>query len=820
MRPRIVLAFVGLIALTTIFLTLPRRNAVSPTPIPSMDSGSEDRRDSDALAETSTVELRIPAGRGRKQPGQSSASAADALREATRPTAHLRVRVVREDNGAACEGALVYLSYLSSRDGRRPAPDASARTDPHGLASLDVYSDRYLELKVSLSSAENAALRIHYDDSKPEGKATVAPLRANETSDVEVVVELPHDVTYFGLLLDDDRLTPIAGATVFFRRGPNTTDSAGRFTIQYRRLRSEIVSPLWIQAAGYCARYHAPGAESDTAEKAERILMRRSATVTGLVLDAHDEPRRAATVRMSFDPTPTSLTNVHPGSATTGDDGRFELHDVPSGVPVSINASPGATTMKDLVLQPGEKRDVVLRTRVAVELSGQVFDPAGALVRGGEIHIDLPGMRDAVHVRSDGSYYIPFVYSGKGRIEVESSEDQADVPGWSLVDIEVPPGVAEWTIDLRLLPLGRIAGRLLDASGAPVRGGLVTASLEGARELQVATEADGSFVIPDARSGTWFLHGSTADSSARTAVVRVTPGMGDVELRLPATGSIRGRVTDPSGLVIGPLGVTLSRIGDDDRYGDVEPDGSFLVQLVPEGTWYVSSSSDGRTTPLISVVVHSGVETHVPDLVLEPCATLHIVAASAAQATVEVHRGSDLFVAQRLRPGGDNTLLVPLGDITVLVRDPSRADERHDMHVVEGVEGILTVLREPRVAPRCGAAAQCASSQFAPWPISTCSGTRRGTASTMQSCTSLRVASISDSGTSSRSSSCTCSSNRPCSFEPESAFSRSIIARLITSAAEPCTGVFTAAFSANERKRLSSLLISGNLRRRPRIVST
>ena len=213
--------------------------------------------------------------------------------------------------------------------------------------------------------------------------------------------------------------------------------------------------------------------------------------------------------------------------------------------------------------------------------------------------------------------------------------------------------------------------------------------------MQVATEADGLFVVPDARAGVWFLNGTTADLNARSSVVRATPGTTDVELRLPATGSIRGRVTDAAGLVVGPLGVTLSRFGDADLYGDVEADGSFFVQLVPEGTWHVHTSSEGRTTPMVGVLVRSGAEAKVPDLVLEPCGTLRIVAASGADATIEVHRGADLFAAQRVRSGDDMVLSVPLGDIAVLVREPSRAEERHDVHVVAGVEGILTVLRNP-----------------------------------------------------------------------------------------------------------------------------
>ena len=60
--------------------------------------------------------------------------------------------------------------------------------------------------------------------------------------------------------------------------------------------------------------------------------------------------------------------------------------------------------------------------------------------------------------------------------------------------------------------------------------------------------------------------------------------------------------------------------------------------------------------------------------------------------------------------------------------------------------------------------------------------------------------SISASGTSKSSSSCTCSVIRVLSFRPRARRSMRIIASLIRSAAVPCSGVFTAVRSANPRR--------------------
>jgi hypothetical protein len=142
--------------------------------------------------------------------------------------------------------------------------------------------------------------------------------------------------------------------------------------------------------------------------------------------------------------------------------------------------------------------------------------------------------------------------------------------------------------------------------------------------------------------------------------------------------------------------VFVLRAGDDDRDVAVEDDGTFMAPLVPEGTWSVQAWSGERRTPIVAVVVHAGQESHVPDLALENCARLRVIAGSIGpDASIEVRHGSDLFVSQRLRSNDTDPILVPPGDLQVLVRDPRRGEERHEVLVVAGVESMLSVLRDP-----------------------------------------------------------------------------------------------------------------------------
>jgi hypothetical protein len=105
--------------------------------------------------------------------------------------------------------------------------------------------------------------------------------------------------------------------------------------------------------------------------------------------------------------------------------------------------------------------------------------------------------------------------------------------------------------------------------------------------------------------------------------------------------------------------------------------------------------SDGFVSPLANVVVNAGKETRVPDLALEAAGTLRVMAGHVRGATVEVRRATDLFVLQAHESGDRTLLVVPLGDVVVIARDPKRGEERHEVHVVQGAETILSVLRTP-----------------------------------------------------------------------------------------------------------------------------
>jgi hypothetical protein len=127
----------------------------------------------------------------------------------------------------------------------------------------------------------------------------------------------------------------------------------------------------------------------------------------------------------------------------------------------------------------------------------------------------------------------------------------------------------------------------------------------------------------------------------------------------------------------------------------VEDDGSFLT-TVPTGTLTVSARSGSSISPSKTIEVRAGEETLVPDMVLEPVATLRVIAGcAAASATFEVLRGQQSCDGGQLTCDADLTLDVPAGNLRLVVHAPGRADESHDISLAPAEHKWLLVLRGP-----------------------------------------------------------------------------------------------------------------------------
>src|SRR5690348_733452 len=135
------------------------------------------------------------------------------------------------------------------------------------------------------------------------------------------------------------------------------------------------------------------------------------------------------------------------------------------------------------------------------------------------------------------------------------------------------------------------------------------------------------------------------------------------------------------------------------------------------------------------------------------------------------------------------------------LHDIDRIGATPDLHLVSP-QSVGTVAKI--VIPRCARddtawPCQCAEAQLAPMPVSTTSGTESSAAASITVRATVAVLSTSLSGTSNKSSSCTCSSMRLSRCASLSACGSRIMARLMMSAAPPCKGALIAARSWKAR---------------------
>jgi hypothetical protein len=174
-----------------------------------------------------------------------------------------------------------------------------------------------------------------------------------------------------------------------------------------------------------------------------------------------------------------------------------------------------------------------------------------------------------------------------------------------------------------------ISGVVVDETGSPVGRawlGLTSADLPGARTA--ITADDGRFAFTNLPAGRFRLQATkpfhqgtefgqrTAEDLATT--IRLTEGqrLTDLRLRLPRTGSIRGRFVDETGTVVSLHSFADVRLSPEVRrrtggglpslrlpYLSLDGRGGFKVERLPAGTYELRASS---RSPIVQVAVGDG----------------------------------------------------------------------------------------------------------------------------------------------------------------------------------------------------------------------
>lgn len=374
------------------------------------------------------------------------------------------------------------------------------------------------------------------------------------------------------------------------------TDVEGRFEIA-------DLSPgqrlgLWVTRDGY-VRLHVEGLRAPAEEPVEplEVVLQPGGRLEGVVTDASGNPLADASVQTGrVMRTPTGPSVILPespsGFVSTGEDGRFQVTELPPGELFLRAEKKGflPSEIRRLEIEPGipmEEIRVVLERGATI--TGRVFDPEGVPVPRASVRwIDHPSGGGTGLTDGDGRYRLEGIPLGAGTLEARH-EDYPRV----LRDVELESGT--YVEDFRLRRGRSLGGRVVDENGAPVTGATVILQADTAYEHE-ETGADGTFRFEGLEPGSYRLRAEASGQSATELPQPVRVADADVtgvEIRLSPGVAIRGRVV---GLEQDDLARTqVAAIRADEsvqRVAEPSWDGTFVLDDVGPGSWRVLAMVD------------------------------------------------------------------------------------------------------------------------------------------------------------------------------------------------------------------------------------
>jgi len=507
--------------------------------------------------------------------------------------------VLRPTLGARLRGT------LASSEARRPSPgDEVVLNGSHeGEAP-----SRTFRLTAPVSAAGEfdfpavpaaSSAALSYDGAELRGSLALGPLAAGELFTVEFPVT--PGVVLAGRVVAAES-AGLAGLRVSVQRttppehpSSTSTDSSGRF-----RLRA-LEPGVWRVAVREEGFLHAELEVSvpDPGDRREDLLLvlARGGALAGRLLWIDGTPIEGH-VQVHGEDAP----DVH--HVRSDEDGRFELTGLAAqryrvratasrreAVELEAGVEPLKRTTELLTQLEGVavgSRELELRFQLGFLLDGRIVDAAGVPVERGSLHVvpvpagsiepglpfSLLRVRDAL-----GRFQLAGLAPGTWRLQASAPEFVDSLP----VEVEVP---TSGPVELALRRGGRLAGRVVDATGAPVGG----AELEFAPQSTPASEwttsdPAGNFVFePLAPSFGWLRARAQGHASSDRIAIEVGREFTDeVVLHLAPAGRIEGRTVDLAGQPLPGEYVTLKGLRHDDEQHVVSAEGGHFefVDLRP-----------------------------------------------------------------------------------------------------------------------------------------------------------------------------------------------------------------------------------------------
>lgn len=328
--------------------------------------------------------------------------------------------------------------------------------------------------------------------------------------------------------------------------------------------------------------------------------------LTGKVVDAKsDEPLRARII-LEDDRMRTGRT------ATTSDDGSFRFDELPTGTYGLTVRANGYRLEKlaDLSVGPESAvhRKVPLRSEEGI--FGRVYGPSGDPERGAFVRV-VSNDGKTKWLRSNGSGGFRWGKADSGVWSVEAVSPHYTSSG----EVTARPGEA---VELHLGRGGRIRGKIVDASGAPVTGAVVGVGalmVDGpqpygnrAIDRKRVSNEDGTFEYGPLRPGKYDLRArkkNLAPASSGSVHVEGGATAGPVRLVLGGGGTIEGVVkSGVNGKPIPGARVSVFDMTSPFKSKKTKTDrrGRFTLRKVPAGRRTIRVANGGYLARLVGGV--------------------------------------------------------------------------------------------------------------------------------------------------------------------------------------------------------------------------